>query len=90
MVPACVATQKLRRARKLVFGAVSLYSSHHYILCRWLEESSVFARMWMLLLPCYPPSRWCVTFWPITLMATVWENLNSMAIEEGWLVRCNQ
>ena len=34
-------TKNTYGARKLVFGVVSLYSSHHYILCRWLEEQGI-------------------------------------------------
>ncbi len=29
------------RPRKLVLGVVSLYSSHHFMLCRWLEAHSI-------------------------------------------------
>jgi hypothetical protein len=29
------------RSRKLVLGVVSLYSSHHFTLCRWLEQHQI-------------------------------------------------
>lgn len=33
--------KKKNSARKLVFGVVSLFSSHHFSLCRWLENHGI-------------------------------------------------
>lgn len=71
------------RARKLVLGVVSLYSSHHFTLCRWLEDHGIDPKV-DVIISVLPPEQM------VRNMASgnidgfcVGEPWNSIAVEEG-------
>ncbi len=71
------------RPRKLVLGVVSLSSSHHFILCRWLEQHGINP-LEDVIISVLPPEQM------VRNMASqnidgfcVGEPWNSLAIEEG-------
>ena len=48
------------RTRKLVLGVVSRYSSHHFILCRWLESHGIKPHE-DVIISVFLRSKWCAT-----------------------------
>lgn len=77
-------TKNTYGARKLVFGVVSLYSSHHYILCRWLEEQGIRPHV-DVIITVLPPEQMVRNILANNIDGyCVGEPWNSMAIEEGF------
>jgi ABC-type nitrate/sulfonate/bicarbonate transport system substrate-binding protein len=69
--------------RKLVFGVVSLYSSHHFILCRWLEQHGINPQE-DIIISVLPPEQMVRNLSAQNIDGfCVGEPWNSMAIEEG-------
>lgn len=74
------------RPRKLVFGVVSLASSHHFMLCRWLERHQICPRE-DVIISVLPPEQVVRNLAAQNIDGfCVGEPWNSMAIEEdlGW------
>ena len=70
--------------RKLVFGVVSLYSSHHFILCRWLEQHSIDPKV-DVIISVLPPEQMVRNLSAQNIDGfCVGEPWNSMAVEEGF------
>lgn len=74
------------RARKPVLGVVSLHSSHHFLLCRWLEANKIVPHK-DVIISVIPPEQ------VVRILASgnidgfcVGEPWNSIAVEEkiGW------
>ncbi|MGJ8638155.1 MAG: CmpA/NrtA family ABC transporter substrate-binding protein [Opitutaceae bacterium] len=73
-------------SRKLVLGVVSLSSSHHFMLCRWLEEHGIDPRK-DVIISVLPPDQMVRNIASQNLDGfCVGEPWNSLAIEEelGW------
>lgn len=71
------------RARKLVFGVVSLYSSHHFILCRWLESLGIRPKE-DVIIAVLPPEQMVRNLISGNIDGfCVGEPWNSIAVEEG-------
>lgn len=71
------------RTRKLVFGVVSRYSSHHFILCRWLELFGIKPHV-DVIISVLPPEQMVRNIGAQTIDGfCVGEPWNSLAIEEG-------
>jgi len=72
--------------RKLVLGVVSLYSSHHFILCRWLEANGIDPSK-DVIVTVLPPEQMVRNIASENIDGfCVGEPWNSLAIEEelGW------
>lgn len=71
------------RPRKLVFGVVSLYSSHHFNLCRWLERHRIDPKK-DVIINVLPPEQVVRNLASQNIDGfCVGEPWNSMAIEAG-------
>ncbi|WP_269522365.1 CmpA/NrtA family ABC transporter substrate-binding protein [Coraliomargarita parva] len=71
------------RPRKLVFGVVSLYSSHHFILCRWLESHGIKPNE-DVIISVLPPEQMVRNLSSQNIDGfCVGEPWNSLAVEEG-------
>jgi ABC-type nitrate/sulfonate/bicarbonate transport system substrate-binding protein len=71
------------RPRKLVLGVVSLYSSHHFILCRWLEQHGIDPST-DVIISVLPPEQMVRNLAAQNIDGfSVGEPWNSLAIEEG-------
>ena len=71
------------RARKLALGVVSLYSSHHFILCRWLEQHGINPQE-DVIITVLPPEQMVRNIAAQNIDGCcVGEPWNSMAVEEG-------
>lgn len=71
------------RRRKLVFGVVSRYSSHHFILCRWLERHGIKPQE-DVIISVLPPEQMVRNIAAKNIDGfCVGEPWNSLAIEEG-------
>ena len=71
------------RSRKLVFGVVSLYSSHHFILCRWLETHGLNPNE-DVIIAVLPPEQMVRNLASGNIDGfCVGEPWNSIAVEEG-------
>jgi ABC-type nitrate/sulfonate/bicarbonate transport system substrate-binding protein len=71
------------RPRKLVFGVVSHASSHHFILCRWLEQHGVCPHK-DVIISVLPPEQMVRNLASQNIDGfCVGEPWNSLAIEEG-------
>ena len=71
------------RSRKLVFGVVSLYSSHHFILCRWLETHGLNPKD-DVIIAVLPPEQMVRNLASGNIDGfCVGEPWNSIAVEEG-------
>jgi len=71
------------RTRKLVLGVVSLYSSHHFILCRWLVEHKIDPHL-DVIITVLPPEQMVRNIAAQNIDGfCVGEPWNSMAVEEG-------
>jgi ABC-type nitrate/sulfonate/bicarbonate transport system substrate-binding protein len=69
--------------RKLVFGVVSLYSSHHFILCRWLEMQGLNPAE-DVIIAVLPPEQMVRNLISENIDGfCVGEPWNSIAVEEG-------
>jgi len=69
--------------RKLVFGVVSLYSSHHFVLCRWLEQNGIDPRN-DVIVTVLPPEQMVRNIASENIDGfCVGEPWNSLAVEEG-------
>jgi ABC-type nitrate/sulfonate/bicarbonate transport system substrate-binding protein len=76
------------RPRKLVFGVVSHASSHHFILCRWLEEHGIRPHE-DVIISVLPPEQMVRNLAAENIDGfCVGEPWNSSAVEEGlgWVV----
>lgn len=74
------------RPRKLVFGVVSLYSSHYFILCRWLEQHKINPKQ-DVIISVLPPEQMVRNLASHNIDGfCVGEPWNSLAVEEeiGW------
>ena len=74
------------RPRKLVLGVVSLYSSHHFMLCRWLESHQLDPKK-DVIIAVLPPEQVFRNLVTGNIDGfCVGEPWNSMAVEagEGW------
>lgn len=72
------------RTRKLVFGVVSRYSSHHFILCRWLESIGIKPHE-DVIISVLPPEQMVRNLAAQNIDGfCVGEPWNSLAIEEGF------
>lgn len=74
------------RPRKLVFGVVSLASSHHFILCRWLEKHGIHPHE-DVIISVLPPEQMVRNMAAQNIDGfCVGEPWNSLAVEEnlGW------
>lgn len=74
------------RPRKLVLGVVSLYSSHHFMLCRWLESHRIDPKD-DVLITVLPPEQVIRNLRSGNIDGfCVGEPWNSLAVEEefGW------
>ena len=74
------------RPRKLVLGVVSLYSSHHFMLCRWLESHQLDPKE-DVIIAVLPPEQVFRNLVAGNIDGfCVGEPWNSMAVEacEGW------
>ncbi|MGJ3241803.1 MAG: CmpA/NrtA family ABC transporter substrate-binding protein [Opitutales bacterium] len=70
--------------RKPVFGVVSLYSSHHFVLCRWLEENGIDPRE-DVIVTVLPPEQMVRNIASENIDGfCVGEPWNSLAVEEGF------
>jgi len=63
------------RPRKPVFGVVSLYSSHHFLLCRWLEAQEIDPRR-EVIIAVLPPEQM------VRNLAS--ENIDGFCVGEPW------
>ncbi len=71
------------RPRKLVLGVVSLYSSHHFILCRWLEQHGIDPAT-DVIISVLPPEQMVRNIASQNIDGfCVGEPWNSLAVEEG-------
>ena len=71
------------RPRKLALGVVSLYSSHHFILCRWLEQFGIDPRE-DVIVTVLPPEQMVRNIAAENIDGfCVGEPWNSLAVEEG-------
>lgn len=71
------------RPRKLALGVVSLYSSHHFLLCRWLEAHRIDFRK-DVIITVLPPEQMVRNMSSQNIDGfSVGEPWNSLAIEEG-------
>lgn len=71
------------RPRKLALGVVSLYSSHHFILCRWLEQHGINPQE-DVIITVLPPEQMVRNIAAENIDGfCVGEPWNSLAIEEG-------
>lgn len=71
------------RPRKLVFGVVSQYSSHYFILCRWLEAHGVDPKE-DVIVTVLPPEQMVRNIASGNIDGfCVGEPWNSLAVEEG-------
>lgn len=71
------------RPRKLVLGVVSLYSSHHFILCRWLEQHGINPKE-DVIITVLPPEQMVRNIAAENIDGfCVGEPWNSLAVEEG-------
>ena len=71
------------RPRKLVLGVVSLYSSHHFMLCRWLESHQIDPKA-DVIITVLPPEQVLRNLISSNIDGfCVGEPWNSMAVEEG-------
>lgn len=76
------------RTRKLVFGVVSKYSSHNFILCRWLEQHGIMPNE-DVIISVLPPEQMVRNIAAQNIDGfCVGEPWNSTAIEDGhgWAV----
>lgn len=72
------------RPRKLVFGVVSLASSHHFILCRWLEQHRIRPHE-DVIISVLPPEQMVRNMAAQNIDGfCVGEPWNSLAVEEGF------
>ena len=71
------------RPRKLVLGVVSLYSSHHFLLCRWLEQHQIDPQR-EVIIAVLPPEQVLRNLMSGNLDGfCVGEPWNSLAVEAG-------
>ncbi len=71
------------RPRKLALGVVSLYSSHHFILCRWLEQHGINPQE-DVIITVLPPEQMVRNIAAENIDGfCVGEPWNSLAVEEG-------
>lgn len=80
--------QKGYRTRKLVLGVVSLYSSHHFMLCRWMEKHKIDP-LKDVIISVIPPEQMVRNISSGNIDGfCVGEPWNSLAVEEalGWCV----
>ena len=71
------------RPRKLVFGVVSQYSSHYFILCRWLESHGIDPKE-DVIVTVLPPEQMVRNIASGNIDGfCVGEPWNSLAVEEG-------
>ena len=71
------------RPRKLALGVVSLYSSHHFILCRWLEQHGINPKE-DVIITVLPPEQMVRNIAAQNIDGfCVGEPWNSLAVEEG-------
>ncbi|ADE53364.1 CmpA/NrtA family ABC transporter substrate-binding protein [Coraliomargarita akajimensis] len=71
------------RPRKLALGVVSLYSSHHFILCRWLEQYGIDPKE-DVIITVLPPEQMVRNIAAQNIDGfCVGEPWNSLAVEEG-------
>lgn len=63
------------RIRKLVLGVVSLHSSHHFMLCRWLEKLGINPRE-DIIISVLPPEQ--------MVRNLVGENIDGFCVGEPW------
>lgn len=71
------------RPRKLALGVVSLYSSHHFILCRWLEKHGINPKE-DVIITVLPPEQMVRNIAAQNIDGfCVGEPWNSLAVEEG-------
>jgi len=71
------------RPRKLALGVVSLYSSHHFILCRWLEQHGIDPKE-DVIITVLPPEQMVRNIAAQNIDGfCVGEPWNSLAVEEG-------
>jgi ABC-type nitrate/sulfonate/bicarbonate transport system substrate-binding protein len=71
------------RPRKLVFGVVSMASSHHFILCRWLEQHGINPHK-DIIISVLPPEQMVRNLAAENIDGfCVGEPWNSLAVEEG-------
>jgi ABC-type nitrate/sulfonate/bicarbonate transport system substrate-binding protein len=72
------------RPRKLVLGVVSLYSSHHFMLCRWLETHGIDPKK-DVIITVLPPEQVLRNLRSGNIDGfCVGEPWNSVAVEEGF------
>jgi ABC-type nitrate/sulfonate/bicarbonate transport system substrate-binding protein len=72
------------RPRKLVLGVVSLYSSHHFMLCRWLESVGIDPKR-DVIITVLPPEQVLRNLRSGNIDGfCVGEPWNSVAVEEGF------
>ena len=72
------------RPRKLVLGVVSLYSSHHFMLCRWLESHGIDPQK-DVIITVLPPEQVLRNLKSRNIDGfCVGEPWNSFAVEEGF------
>ena len=72
------------RPRKLVLGVVSLYSSHHFMLCRWLEAHKINPKS-DVIITVLPPEQVLRNLKSRNIDGfCVGEPWNSFAVEEGF------
>ncbi len=72
------------RPRKLVLGVVSLYSSHHFMLCRWLESHQIDPKH-DVIITVLPPEQVLRNLISNNIDGfCVGEPWNSMTVEEGF------
>lgn len=75
--------QKGYRTRKLVLGVVSHYSSHHFMLCRWLEQYKIDP-LKDVIISVIPPEQMVRNLASENIDGfCVGEPWNSLAVEEG-------
>ena len=71
------------RPRKLVLGVVSLYSSHHFMLCRWLEQHQINPQE-DVIITVLPPEQMFRNLLSTNIDGfCVGEPWNSLAVAEG-------
>ncbi|WP_162027087.1 MULTISPECIES: CmpA/NrtA family ABC transporter substrate-binding protein [unclassified Lentimonas] len=72
------------RPRKLVLGVVSLYSSHHFMLCRWLEAHGINPKK-DVIITVLPPEQVLRNLRSANIDGfCVGEPWNSVAVQEGF------
>jgi ABC-type nitrate/sulfonate/bicarbonate transport system substrate-binding protein len=72
------------RPRKLVFGVVSLHSSHHFMLCRWLKSYQIDPKQ-DVIIAVLPPEQVLRNLISNNIDGfCVGEPWNSLAVEEGY------